>query len=434
MTASQPRGARAFPLVTLRTIAFTVMLLTASTLALGQTSTHSTGPAAAPSWPLWNAYQTHFVDRSGRVIDHDASDRTTSEGQAYAMFFSLVANDPGQFDRLLQWTVENLAHGDLTAHLPAWEWGHAPDGSWRILDSNSAADADLWIAYTLLQASALWHQPRYRSLGLALAAQIAQREVRDIPSLGWMLLPACNGFAVSTASSHNYIRHNFYILNPSYSPLPVLTGMANDDPHGPWRSIANNLPAFLARSSVPFGSNRAFAMDWVSYRDGRFLPTVLLPNSPLRAQPTGSYDAIRVYLWAGIAPASMPGAKAVLQASSGMLRYLADHAIPPRSIEAHGNITAPDGPVGFSAAVLPYLVALHATQSAARQQNRLAALVDPATGLYGSPARYYDQNLALFAEGWQQHRYRFAATGELLTPWNTRPEPRSDSHRSAASK
>ena len=56
---------------------------------------------AAQEWPpLWNSYATSFMDEQVRVIDRDAGDRTTSEGQAYAMFFALVANDRARFDSL----------------------------------------------------------------------------------------------------------------------------------------------------------------------------------------------------------------------------------------------------------------------------------------------------------------------------------------------
>src|SRR5438105_1905284 len=88
-----------------------------------------------------------FMDNQVRVIDHDSGDRTTSEGQAYATFFALVANDRSRFDGLLHWTEINLASGDLTSHLPAWSWGKNPNNKWGVLDSNSASDADLWMAY-----------------------------------------------------------------------------------------------------------------------------------------------------------------------------------------------------------------------------------------------------------------------------------------------
>ena len=70
-----------------------------------------------PSWPLWNRYAGTFISGDGRVIDRTAGDRTTSEGQAYALFFSLVANDRALFQRLLAWTEQNLAQGDLARFL-----------------------------------------------------------------------------------------------------------------------------------------------------------------------------------------------------------------------------------------------------------------------------------------------------------------------------
>ncbi|MHB8301238.1 MAG: cellulose synthase complex periplasmic endoglucanase BcsZ [Acidobacteriaceae bacterium] len=386
----------------------------------------SSAPKAATAWPLWKAYQARFLDANGRVIDHDAGDRTTSEGQAYALFFSLVANDRPQFDRVLNWTIQNLAQGDLTAHLPAWEWGRAPDGTWHALDSNSAADADLWTAYTLVQAGRLWGEPRYRSLGLALAALIAQREVRELPGLGPVLLPAASGFDVAVASpqanANKTSTQKAWVLNPSYSPLPLLTGMAHADPPGPWRAMAAGLPGLLEKSSI-----HGFAMDWVSYRtNSGFLPASL-PGSLKDAQPVGSYDAVRVYLWAGIAPHCMPGASATLGAIAGMRRYLTNHAIPPRLIDAQGKVAAEDGGVGFSAALVPYLLALHAPSAAAQQQQRMAALLDPHTGLYGTQPKYYDQNLALFAEGWTQRRYRFSCAGALHVSW-TQSMARGDAH------
>src|SRR5262249_3814760 len=97
-------------------------------------------------WPLWNAYVTHFISDDGRVIDPAAGAITTSEGQSYALFFALVANDRPLFLRLLAWTRDNLAGGRLGERLPAYKWGRRRDGAWGVLDSNSAADSDLWIA------------------------------------------------------------------------------------------------------------------------------------------------------------------------------------------------------------------------------------------------------------------------------------------------
>jgi len=81
-------------------------------------------------WQAWEAFSKVFVQADGRVIDRTAGDRSTSEAQAYGLFFALVANDRVRFERILNWTVNNLAQGDLSTHLPAWLWGSTEAGGW----------------------------------------------------------------------------------------------------------------------------------------------------------------------------------------------------------------------------------------------------------------------------------------------------------------
>ena len=57
------------------------LILIAFLILLGAASGCNRGP-----WTLWDAYSTRFIDGQGRVVDHTSGDRTTSEGQAYAMF------------------------------------------------------------------------------------------------------------------------------------------------------------------------------------------------------------------------------------------------------------------------------------------------------------------------------------------------------------
>src|SRR5258708_8296522 len=193
--------------------------------------------AAAPQCTDWMAYRTftaRFVQADGRVIDYSTpTQQTTSEGQSYAMFFALVANDRATFDRLLAWTRTNLAAKQFepgNVRLPSWQWGKKPDGSFGVLDPNSASDSDLWIAYDLLQAGRLWNERSYTQLGLALAAQIVRHEVTNLAGLGPMLLPGPQGFITGDVTR----------LNPSYSPLPVLRALAREMPDGPSNPLAQN--------------------------------------------------------------------------------------------------------------------------------------------------------------------------------------------------
>jgi endoglucanase len=104
-----------------------------------------------------------------------------------------------------------------------------------------------------------------------------------------------------------------------------------------------------------------------------------------------------------------------------MSTYLADHDAPPEKVSDQGIPLAQDGPVGFSAAVLPYLRAFpdaSASMSSAKQTVRVARMRDASTGLYGKDLAYYDQNLALFSTGFIEGRFRFGANGELNVEWN----------------
>jgi endoglucanase len=348
----------------------------------------------AQDWPsLWKSYTAGFMDQQVRVIDHSAGDRTTSEGQAYGMFFALVANDRSRFDGLLRWTEQNLAQSDLSTHLPSWLWGRSSNGQWHALDSNSASDADVWMAYTLLVAGKMWKEPRYTRLGLALAHRIASDEVVEVPGLGTMLAPGPTGF------QHG----NSYRLNASYVPLQVILGLGEFVPDGPWKKIAAAIPA-LIKDSAPHG----FVSDWTEVRT----------SNPPQVSPTVcSYDAIRVYLWAGMLDSATAQRGAILNAIGGMAAYLQNNAVPPAIVRPDGSIQDPKGPVGFSAALVPYAAALGNDQIVKQQMSRVQAEYNAQTGLYGNPARYYDQNLALFGLGFQQKQFWFDAKGTLHVKW-----------------
>ena len=362
------------------------------------------GCRAEQPWPLWDSYAAKYLDSQGRVIDHSGQDKTTTEGEAYAMFFALVAGDRKRFDSLLEWTEANLAQGDLTAHLPAWSWGKNSDGSWRVIDANPAADADLWMAYALCEAGRLWDYPRYEKLGELMAMRVAQQEIVLVPGLGTTLIPGAQGFHPDA---------NTWFVNPSYLPPSLLAYFAKKQPQQPWRQVLESLPTVVH-------TNGGFVMDWVSAGSVGVRPSVspnLLLNGTSTATPVGSYDAIRMYLWVGLADPRTPGVRDTLDEMRGMGMYLHTHIVPPSQVDANGRVINSDSPPGFSAAVIPYLQALKLTNEAHTQADRLVAMRDVKSGLYGRDALYYDQNLALFANGWSEQRYRFESDGKLRVKW-----------------
>jgi endoglucanase len=358
--------------------------------------------AQTDSARLWQAYSARFISADGRVIDPMRNGMTTSEGQSYALFFALVNDDRPRFDRLLTWTQSNLAAGDLAGHLPAWSWGQGKDGKWGVIDPNSASDSDLWIAYDLIEAGRLWNDKHYASMGRELAGLIARREIATIPNFGPVLMPGPVGFKFPRS----------WVLNPSYSPLFILDRLAAIDPAGPWADVAALTPTMLDRSQ-----RGGFAMDWVCYTPGEGF-TPCQADGKKTPAPVGSYDAIRVYLWAGMLADSKPAKSRILHALPSMNYYLQHYPAPPEKISSDGTAQSQPGPVGFSAAVLPYLRGNSDEAAVAQQMVRLKSQLDEKSNLYGTSPTYYDQNLVLFGSGWMEKRFQFGANGELLVRWS----------------
>ncbi len=349
-----------------------------------------------PGWTQWRGFTTRFVQRDGRVVNRDSGeDETVSEGQAYALFFALVANDRDTFERILTWTRDNLAGGDLTGALPAWKWGKRSDGNWGVIDPNSAADADVWIAYALLEAGRLWKARGYTALGKVLTDQIARREVATLSGLGTVLLPGPQGFQRDGG---------VWRLNPSYLALPVLRRLAHEDPGGPWNAIAESTLHILSGTA-----KHAVAPDWIAWSAANGLHP-----DPDKGE-VGSFDAIRVYLWAGMTDPGDPLHRPILDALAGMEAHVSQSSTPPLSVGAWSGARDGVGPIGFSGALLPYLRARRQLKLAQQQELRITAMLE--AGRQQRPLRYYDAALLLFGKGYSEHRFRFDKHGRLNPRW-----------------
>lgn len=373
----------------------------------------STGMAADickhAEWPQWEQFAQRHMQPDGRVVDYSVpQQQSTSEGQSYAMFFALVARDRERFDRLWTWSVMNLTGGDIGARLPAWQWGRHNDGRWGVLDSNSASDADLWFAYALFEAGRVWREPGYTTQAKSLLAQVAAQEVAPLPGLGPMLLPAPKGFV---------FKERIWRLNPSYLPLPLLRAFERLNADGPWKAMALSYERMLAETT-PHG----FAPDWVAYEVPEGAMRGAFVRDPEKGD-LGSYDAIRTYLWAGMTPVSDKLAPLLRKRLDGMARMLHTSAVPPEKVSTSTGQANGPGPVGFSAALLPYLQTMGAKSVLKGQQDRVQAQLLQAPS--GAMPPYYDQVLGLFAMGWMEQRYRFLPGGRLQLRWEKACPPKS---------
>lgn len=349
---------------------------------------------AKQPWQRWQAFTSGFVEVDGRVVDVTANNRSTSEGQSYGLFFALVANDREAFSRILAWTEENLALGDISLNLPSWLWGQNDAGNWQVLDSNSASDSDLWIAYSLLEASRLWSIPEYERLGIALLNLVASRELVYIENTGYMLLPAPKGFLLG---------EGHWRFNPSYLPPFLLQKLVKVQPNGPWANLLET-----SRNMIFAASAKGIAPDWFEYT----LEEGAIGDSVRGSK--GSYDAIRVYLWAGMISEDAEEKKIWLEHFRPMSNFIGP-AGAPESIDVETLNPNGQRPIGFSVAMLPFLAAL-GEDARLKQQKKFVA-EQSVDGILGEQAHYYDQVLALFGLGWTNKQFRFDAHGQVVPRW-----------------
>jgi endo-1,4-beta-D-glucanase Y len=154
-------------------------------------------------------------------------------------------------------------------------------------------------------------------------------------------------------------------------------------------------------ASAPHGA----ASDWIDYRS----PAGFTADA--QTHGVGSYDAIRVYLWAGTLSGADPTSKSLARQLAPVITLAAQRAAPPEvfdtdTMRAHG-----DGSPGFSAALMPLLAGAKATDALRAYQARVASAA------LQSDQHYYSDVLSLFGMGWIEARYRFDRDGELIPQW-----------------
>jgi endoglucanase len=308
----------------------------------------------------------------------------------------LVAGDRPTFERLLQWTENNLSGGSLKNKLPAWHWGRRDDQSWGVLDDNSASDADLWMAYVLAQAAKVWGVRRYAELSDSLSDRILRESTAQVNGLGLVLLPAPKGFGPDVSEGVTRVR-----LNPSYLPISVLRWWARQPREPRWRDILNSSLKVVERSA-----NQGYAPDWVTVTsaggDGRLSWADADSSDPR----LGSYDAVRVYLWLGMMAPEDASRTRLAQKLGGMAQQLARTGEVPERVDVRtGDVLASANPhLGW--ALLPYLKVLGRDVEFRDLSERLQRLTPR------FPA-YYEDALMLFASGHLARIYRFDADGSL---------------------
>lgn len=235
----------------------------------------------------WTAYRKRFIQADGRVIDWEATGRSTSEGQAYAMLRAVLADDPNSFALTLKWSENNLrrqsANQKPIDQLWAWQWGRDAAGSWRILDNNFASDADIDAITALILASRRWQRPEYLSL--------AQAKLKDLWTQSTVLIAADNQRYLLPGPIAAFQHAGKLQFNPSYLAPYAFRLFAQVDPQRDWLGLVESSYQMLEQSAVL--STVGLPSDWVALdpKTGQYTP---LDKSSSVVSQYG-FDASRVW-------------------------------------------------------------------------------------------------------------------------------------------
>ncbi len=168
---------------------------------------------------LWSYYKHTYI-QDGRVIALDEDGITTSEGQSYAMLRAVWANDPWTFEAVWRWTRVNLQVRD--DRLFAWKWKD------KVLDLNSATDADVDIALALILASRQFSRPEYQEQALEILDDIWNVDVLHVGKRHYV-------------SAGNWAPHERYpVLHVAYFAPYAYELFAGVDPRHPWQSLVTS--------------------------------------------------------------------------------------------------------------------------------------------------------------------------------------------------
>ncbi len=335
----------------------------------------------------WIIYRQQFIQEDGRVIDYEASDRSVSEGQAYAMLRAVLVNDPTTFALTLEWAENNLqrfdAKGQLTDQLWAWKWGRNDAGKWGAIDRNFASDADIDAITALIWASRLWNRPEYLDLARTKLQDLWKFSTIAVPGGKRYLLPGpVEAFVPSPSTLY---------LNPSYFAPYAFRLFAQVDPQHDWMSLVDSSYQVLEKSSQV--SAVGLPSDWIALdtKTGKFQP--LPASSPL--QSVYSFDAYRVWwrvAWDAVLFQSPEARRYLSSAPKHLQTLLSSSSRLPARIDLKGKPTVNYEATSQYTMLYP---ALHLIDpDAAQQLLEKKILPRYNQGIWDDESAYYTQNLA----------------------------------------
>jgi endoglucanase len=335
----------------------------------------------------WDSYKKKYITDEGRVIDHSLGDITTSEGQSYALLTAVWVDDKETFDRVLEWTMNNLKRdGD---QLFGWRWGKKDDGSYGFVEvggENSASDADSDIALALILASRRWNEKNYLDTAVNILNDLWNINTTEVAGKRYLI-------AGNWAQSDDRV-----IINPSYFSPYAWRIFAEVNTNNNWESLITPAYELLRNSgqdSLDKGVSVGLPPDWLALDRS----TGKLNSPQIEGLTTNySFDAMRIpwrvgldYLWN-----NSPEAKAYLESLSYLSNYYQQFGKLPTNITHDGQVTDELENPGMYATSLIYFSVIDPDVAKQVYEEKILRLYSNDQNSFRDDIPYYESNWLWF--------------------------------------
>ena len=341
---------------------------------------------------LWNAYKLEYwEDETGRTLDKQQNDITTSEGQSYTMLRAVWQSDKPTFDAAWKWTQEHLQREDK---LFSWRWGEKTDGTYGVLTDqggqNTASDADSDIALALAMAASRWQQSSYLDDSKAVITAMWEEEVitvQDVPYL------ASNNLEKDSAQDA--------VMNPSYLSPYAFRIFAEIDREHDWMALVDSSYALINKameSNLDTGKTANLVPDWILMN--KTTGEIRAPEASTGSNLTTkySYDAMRTtwrlaldYQWNNEARAKSTLSK---------MKLLSDEWKNNQTVYStyshDGTALTTDEPSEVYGTSIGYYMVTDPELADEVYSLKLQTLYDPNDSKWTTPMSYYGDNWTWF--------------------------------------
>lgn len=236
---------------------------------------------------LWNSYKLEYWENeTGRTLDKQQDDITTSEGQSYTMLRAVWQSDKETFDSAWAWTQEQLQRED---NLFSWRWGQKEDGSYGVLTDqggqNTASDADSDIALALVMAASRWQQDAYLADAKKVITAMWEEEVITVQGVPYL---ASNNLEKDSSTDA--------VMNLSYLSPYAFRIFAEVDKEHDWMALVDSSYDLIEKSMaspLDTGATAQLVPDWILMN--KETGEIKAPDTATASNLTTkfSYDAMR---------------------------------------------------------------------------------------------------------------------------------------------